>query len=212
MAKSTPFEEHPDQYENWFSHHDSAYESELNAVRELLPPSGSGVEIGVGSGRFAAPLGIQHGVEPSEQMRRIAEQRGITAISGVAEQLPYQKEIFDFALMVTTLCFLDDVDQSFREVRRILKPGGVFLIGFIARDSPLGKLYEQHKEENVFYRIATFYTVEEVVTALRSTGFTDSQFTQTIFRPLEEITTPEPVKPGYGDGSFVVIRAMKPQE
>ncbi len=181
-------------------------------MKELLPPSGSGLEIGVGSGRFAAPLGVQHGVEPSEQMRRIAEQRGITTISGVAEQLPYQNGKFDFALMVTTLCFLDDVHQSFREVRRILKPGGALLIGFIARESPLGKLYEQYKEENVFYRIATFYTVEEVVTALRSTSFTDFRFTQTIFRPLEEITTPEPVKPGYGDGSFVVIRALKPQE
>ncbi len=212
MAKITPFEEHPGQYENWFSNHHAAYESELSAVRELLPPSGSGVEIGVGSGRFAAPLAIQHGVEPSEKMRRIAEQRGIKTISGVAEQLPYQDAQFDIALMVTTLCFLDDVDLSFREVCRILKPGGAFLIGFIARESPLGRLYEQYKEGNVFYRSATFYTVEEVVIALRSTGFTDIRFTQTIFSPLEEIKTPEPVQPGYGDGSFVVIRAIKPQE
>ncbi|HKJ67819.1 MAG TPA: class I SAM-dependent methyltransferase [bacterium] len=212
MAKITPFEEHSDQYESWFSDHHAAYESELSAVKELLPPSGSGVEIGVGSGRFAAPLGIQHGVEPSEQMRRIAEQRGIATIAGVAEQLPYQNENFDFALMVTTLCFLDDVTQSFREVRRILTPGGAFLIGFIARESPLGQLYERYKEQNVFYRVATFYSVEEGVSDLRNTGFTDFKFTQTIFRPLEEITAPEPVKPGYGDGSFVVIRAMKPQE
>ncbi|MEJ2051122.1 MAG: class I SAM-dependent methyltransferase [Calditrichota bacterium] len=129
MAKIDPFEQHAKQYEAWFSEHPYVYESELEAVRELLPPSDSGLEIGVGSGRFAEPLGIQQGVEPSEQMRRIAEQRGITTKRGKAEHLPYRKESFDLALMVTTLCFLDNVDQSFREVRRILKPGGTISAG-----------------------------------------------------------------------------------
>jgi len=212
MAKIAPFEQNTDQYEAWFSEHPDVYESELEAVRTLLSPSGNGVEIGVGSGQFAAPLGIQHGLEPSDQMRRIAEQRGIMTKRGVAEHAPYQDESFEHALMVTTLCFLDDVHRSFLEVRRILKPGGAFVIGFIARESPLGQLYEQYKAGNVFYRIASFYTVEEVLAALRKAGFTGFRFTQTIFHPLEEITTPEPVKSGYGEGSFIVIRAIKPVE
>ncbi len=212
MAKTAPFEQHSEQYEDWFTNNQYTYESELNAVRALLPESGSGVEIGVGSGRFAAPLGIKYGVEPSEQMRQIAEKRGIETKHGVAEDLPYTDETFDLALMVTTICFLDDIEGSLHEVYRILKPGGCFLVGFIDRESPLGRIYEQYKDDNVFYRIATFYTVDDVVSALRKTGFSDFQFHQTIFHQLDEIQKPEPVKPGYGEGSFVVIRAVKAME
>src|SRR6202011_4339241 len=64
--------------------------SELRAVRGLLPKDGVGMEIGVGSGRFAAPLGIRYGVDPSVKMRTLAQARGIEAVEGVAEKLPYR--------------------------------------------------------------------------------------------------------------------------
>ena len=60
------FEKNVDRYEAWFEHHRLAYESELEAIRMLLPQSGEGLEVGVGTGRFAAPLGIGVGVEPSQ--------------------------------------------------------------------------------------------------------------------------------------------------
>jgi hypothetical protein len=59
MAKIEPFEEHAQQYEDWFERNRFAYESELRAVKTLLPEGGNGMEVGVGSGRFAAPLGIR---------------------------------------------------------------------------------------------------------------------------------------------------------
>ena len=135
MAKSKPFDEYASQYEDWFERNKFIYESELLAIREQLPESGEGIEIGVGSGRFAAPLGIQLGVEPSSQMRKIANQRGIEVIDGVAEDLPFNNAQFDFALMVTTICFLDDIEAAFKEAFRLLKPGGLFIIGFIDKDS-----------------------------------------------------------------------------
>jgi hypothetical protein len=54
-----------------------------------LPKSGTGVEIGVGTGRFAEPLGIRVGVEPSKAMRQVAQKRGIEVIDGVAQVLPF---------------------------------------------------------------------------------------------------------------------------
>jgi hypothetical protein len=54
-----------------------------------LPKSGTGVEIGVGTGRFAEPLGIRVVIEPSKAMRRMAQKRGIEVIDGVAESLPF---------------------------------------------------------------------------------------------------------------------------
>jgi len=205
-SRVEPFERHYERYERWFEEHRYAYLSELEAVRRLIP-KGEGMEIGVGSGRFAEPLGIKQGVEPSKRMAEIARKRGIKVIEGVAEELPFEDESFDFLLMVTTICFLDDAEEALREAHRVLKLGGSMIIGFIDRESPLGKEYLKHKEENVFYREATFYSVKDVLSLLR--GFRYASSLQTIFRSLNSIDSIEPVLEGYGKGSFVVIRAVK---
>ncbi len=209
MPKTQPFDEHLEQYEAWFDEHGPVYESELQAMRTLLPRAEKSVEIGVGSGLFAAPLGIRFGIEPSAKMRRLAKQRGVKVIAGAAEHLPLRTATFDVASMVTTICFVDDVPASLREVERILKPGGAFLLGFVDRTSRLGQLYEAHKAENVFYRLATFYSTDELLQHLTQAGFGGFRIVQTVFGLLHEITEPEPVKEGHGEGAFVVIRALK---
>lgn len=201
------FEKHIDDYEAWFDKHRFVYESELRAIKEILPVSGMGLEIGVGSGRFAAPLGIRYGVEPSRAMREKARERGIKVIKGVAEALPFGEQEFDFALMVTTVCFLDDMDLAFKEVLRVLKPGGCFIIGFVDRESPLGKLYDKRRDTSTFYKEATFFSVDELVAHLKEAGFRHFTFHQTLFGPLQEIGKSEPVKEGSGEGSFVAIKA-----
>jgi len=209
-AGDGPFEEHVGQYETWFSDNQNAYQAELRAVKELILPAERTVEIGVGTGRFAAPLGIAYGLDPSLPMLRIARRRGIEVAMGVGESLPLPDSSFDLVLMVTTVCFLDDLQRSFHEVKRILQPGGGIIVGLVARDSTLGEYYLKQREESVFYRSARFYTVKEIVTALSRAGFADLDYRQTLFVPLHETKPSEPVKPGYGEGSFVAIRARVP--
>jgi len=173
----------------------------------LMPEPGKGLEIGVGSGLFAAPLGIRIGVDPSIAMAERAKKRDITVIKGVAEALPFQDHEFDTALMVTTVCFLDDIDLAFQEAYRVLKPGGAFIIGFIDRNSPIGKAYEQRKNESLFYKNATLYTVDDLLVHLKQAGFSRFSFNQTLFGPVDEMHQPDPIKKGSGEGSFVVIKA-----
>ena len=185
------------------------YQSEINAIREILPDFENGIEIGIGSGRFAKPLGIEFGTEPSNEMRKIVRSKGIKVVDSVAENLPFKDCSFDLALMVTTLCFLDDEVKAFVEIYRILKQGSYFVNGFVDKNSRVGRIYQKNKQKSVFYRAASFFNTEEVVELLKKTGFKDFKFRQTIFNTLDNINQIENIKEGYGEGSFVVIRAQK---
>ena len=211
MPRISPFEAYADQYESWFEKNRWVYEAELRAVKAMMPEGGSGLEIGVGSGRFASPLGIRDGVEPSKYMRAFAQRRGIRAVDGVAEDLPYGDSQFDFVLMVTTVCFVDDIGKALMEAYRVLSGSGVLVIGLVDRDSKIGKIYLKRQKENVFYREATFFSVAELIEYISRAGFIDLTFKQTIFNTLDQTNEGESVKPGYGDGSFVVIRGRKEQ-
>jgi len=210
VGRVKSFEKYVDKYEAWFDRNQAAYQSELEALRTLLPKTGKGLEVGVGTGRFAAPLGVRVGVDPSPAMAKVAMERGIEVRFGVGENLPCKDSSFDFILLVTTICFLDDVSAALREAYRVLTAGGYILVGFINRESLLGKAYEKRKQESEFYRDATFLSVDEVVIHLQRAGFRDFVFRQTIFQNPEEMKQPDPVRPGYGEGSFVVVRAKKP--
>ena len=209
MPKIRPFDRYTHRYEEWFDKHPFAYQSELRAVKELLPADGMGIEIGVGTGRFALPLGIEFGLDPSLKMARIAAERGIHVVGGQAEKLPFAAGVFDFAVMVTTICFLDNVESALREVYRILRLGGSLLIGFVERNSSLGEKYQKNKEKNPFYREATFYTAEEIAGFLKESGYVNLIFRQTIFQVLESLQAIEPVEAGFGRGAFVVVKGEK---
>lgn len=207
MPKSAPFERYTERYEGWFDTHEAAYQSEVEALQRLIPQPGFGVEIGVGSARFAAPLGMQVGLDPAGDMLVRARERGIDVVKGVAESLPFRDGTFDTALIVTTICFVDDIPQTLAEARRVLRPDGSLVIGYIDKDSPVGQIYQETKSENPFYREAVFVSTDELVDALDVAGFSEFEFVQTIYHWPDEIDEPEPVEGGHGDGSFVGIKA-----
>ncbi|MFH1293840.1 MAG: methyltransferase domain-containing protein [Pseudomonadota bacterium] len=82
---------------------------------------------------------------------------------GVAEELPFDDYEIDFILMVTTICFVDDINKAFQEANRVLSQGGFLIVGEVDRNSPIGQLYLKHQNENVFYKEANFFSVNEVV-------------------------------------------------
>jgi len=208
MPITQPFDQYYDEYERWFVENRNVYLSEIAAIRHFVPKRGLGVEIGVGSGQFALPLKVPFGIDPSENMLNLAQQKGITILKGVAEHLPFKNNIFDFVLIVTTICFVDDVNISFQEARRILKTDGTFILGLVDRNSPLGQIYLAKKQQNVFYRLATFYSTSEIISLLEQNKFNNIQTVQTVFGNLTEIKAIQSAKSGYGEGAFVVIKAV----
>lgn len=207
MANIAPFERLWDVYEDWFDEHVNAYLSELLAVRSLVPLFGRGLEVGVGTGRFAAPLGIGAGVDPSPAMLRVAAARGVLGVQATAEQLPFGPATFDHVLTVTTICFVDSPVGLLTEALRVLKPGGTLVVGFIDRDSPLGQQYVAHQAESDFYRDARFYSATDVETLVGEAGFRIEQWAQTLVGPVDPMAAIQPTRPGRGEGAFVVVAA-----
>lgn len=208
QIRNEAFVKYFEHYDKWFVENPYIYKSELKAF-ELLDIKGKSIEIGIGTGRFASPLGIGFGVDPTyEMLKRLPD--GIHPIKGVAEYLPVKSSSFGWALMVTTICFVTDPLLSIKEMYRILKVGGKAAVGFVDADSRLGKLYSDRKNESKFYREASFYSSDEITNFLKVAGFKKIKRFQTLFGSLDSIKreVQEPAE-GSGKGSFIIISGEK---
>jgi ubiquinone/menaquinone biosynthesis C-methylase UbiE len=165
------FDSHAGDYDRWFDEHNDVYQAQLRMLRAALPDSGRGLEVGVGSGRFAVPFGIRYGIDPSPALLRIAKGRGVEVVIGEGEHLPYCEHSFDVVLMMTVICFLEDPSWVFRDVCRVLVPGGTLVVGFIEKDGEIAMQYRQEKTKGRFLQFARFRTVDEVSRYFYKAGF-----------------------------------------
>jgi len=200
------FDMHAREYDQWYEKNKCLYLSELKALRQLLPKQGKCLEIGVGTGRFAGPLGIKYGVEPSDNMAIIAEKRGVKVYKGIAEKLPFPDKSFDYVLFVTTLCFVKDIKKALKEARRVLRKNGVVIIGMLDKDSKLGRKYFQKREDSSFYRNAKLHSASEIIFLLKKYGFKTNKIIQTIFGECDKA---QKFKKCSGEGLFVAIKSVK---
>jgi ubiquinone/menaquinone biosynthesis C-methylase UbiE len=115
----------------------------LGKVRKALGPSPGpferSLEIGAGTGYFTLNL-LQAGVVRSavatdispgmlDALRDNAAKAGVSVQTAAAdaERLPFEDGAFDFVLGHAVLHHIPDLDQAFREVARVLRPGGTVL-------------------------------------------------------------------------------------
>ena len=208
MNDIDPYQGRAGEYDEWYDQHRPVYEAELTAVRSLVPHFGIGLEIGVGTARFGAPLKINYGLEPSAAMRAVARLRGVRIVAGTAEAIPFLDRSFDLILMVTAMELLRDPHAALEECRRILRPNGQILIGFIDPDRPIGREFARTNPSRRPTALR-FFTPPEMQLLLAETGFKGFDLCQTLFGTLEQVSSGEPIRKGFGQGSFVVVRAVK---
>ncbi|MDH5683376.1 MAG: class I SAM-dependent methyltransferase [candidate division WOR-3 bacterium] len=195
------------KYDAWYDENKFTYWSELEAIRKVLPKKGKGLEIGVGTGRFALPLGIQFGIDPSKNMIKIARKKGIDAQLGFGERLPFRNAFFDYVAIIITLCFVKDHKKVLEEARRVLKKKGKLIVGIINKNSFLGRFYQ--KKKSIFYKQANFFSPKEVINLLEGLGFNSFSYYQTVFKLPNVINSVQKPNKGFGKGGFVVISGEK---
>ncbi len=216
----TVFDQRAEEYDHWFEENELILQAEVDALQTFIPPVGRGLEIGVGTGRFAASLGIEVGIDPARRALKIARSRGINVCQAFGERLPFEACAFDYALLVTVDPFVPDVASLLNEILRVLKSGCPLILGMIDKSSPLGQMYETHKDEDPFYKEAQFHTTDEIIIYLEQTGFKVIQTRQTITGIPNAQASTEQVQGGYnrdalqtqeghGKGAFVALKAEK---
>ena len=79
------------------------------------------------------------GIDPDPAMLAAARSRvgetayGATFVEGLVEQLPFREASFDVVGAITVLCFVPDAGGAVREMARVLRPGGVLVLGELGR-------------------------------------------------------------------------------
>ena len=193
------------EYENWFEKHQEIYTAEIETIKTILP-KGKGMEVGVGSGKFAKPLGIKFGIEPSKKMAEIARKRGIEVLEMTAEEMNFEEE-FDFILMVTTICFVQNPLKTIQNCYKALKKGGYLLVAFVDLNSLLGKKYEKNKHNSKFYSTAIFFTKQDIIDLMKKAKFENFKCVENLYGDSFNNLTFQ-INQCNG-GVFKVIRATK---
>ena len=208
---SQVFDPIADQYDRWYDtpEGEAIFRAERDCLLSLYGrPFDGWLDVGVGTGRFAHALGIPTGVDPSPNMLALAAARGILTHEARAEALPFAPESFDGVLMALTLCFVADATQTLRECRRVLRPGGRLLLGFVPADSPWSHSYQEKAAEgHPIYSHARFRTATEVLELAQSAGFSLIDSASALFwQPNEEFESEPRIENGVvGEAGFLAL-------
>jgi ubiquinone biosynthesis O-methyltransferase len=137
----------PEAYTRWRASEIGAITERLESqlILELVGDVGGRrvLDVGCGDGELALELtkrgAVVTGIDASAAMIDAAKRRAtqhnvdITFQVGTAEQLPFSAERFDVVTAITILCFVDDAAPVFREIARVLRPGGRLVIGELGK-------------------------------------------------------------------------------
>ncbi len=115
----------------------------------------------VGSGRGGGSSAIKKYLAPAnmtgldiasnavEFANKTLGREGLTYVQGNAENLPFEKEMFDVVINVESCHAYGSVPKFLEEAKRVLKPGGYFLCTDIRSPEGMTKLRDQLKNSGM---------------------------------------------------------------
>ncbi|MCF7821137.1 MAG: class I SAM-dependent methyltransferase [Mariprofundaceae bacterium] len=117
--------------------------SEIHSQGELL-------DIGCGEGALLHAVGMEGiGVDLNSERLILAAERGLSVALANGEQLPFADASFETVVSMEVLEHVPDMNGMIREIKRVLKPGGHWLIS--VPSVTLRSWYEMSREHRPYY-------------------------------------------------------------
>ena len=179
--------------------------AEKAAISDLLEQVDSRemLELGCGTGHWTAFFSEKGfrvtAVDQSAVMLEQAHKKEIPGVQWVeadAAHLPYPDERFELITAITLFEFAEDRNAIFREIDRLLKPGGFLIVGWLNSLSEIGR---QKKSSPTFSK-AHLYTPAEIrnqLTLLGSHQFRYAVYYDNNFELLDEQSGREGIQPAF---------------
>ncbi len=164
---------------------------------------GEVLEIAVGTGRNLPyyPDGVQlSGVELSPAMLEIARTRArelgreIDLRVGDAQALEFPDESFDSVVCTLSLCTIPDDRAAVAEVRRVLRPGGRFLLLEHVRSPLLPIRTAERLLEPLMLRFEADHLTREPLEHLRDEGFAIERLERSKLGIVERVAARKPAE------------------
>ena len=153
--------------------------------RELLAGlSGRVLDVGAGDGanfpHFPTAVTEVIAIEPEPYLRERAERNAraaaapIRVIDAVADDLPFEDESVDTAVVCLVLCSVPDQAAALRELHRVLRPGGElrFYEHVVARDRRLARVQRFLERSGIWPLVAGgCHPARDTTGAIEAAGF-----------------------------------------
>ena len=110
---------------------------------------GGGININRMSKKAKKVYGVDYSIESVKLSREVNMHEiydgKVEVVKGDVQDLPFDDESFDIVTAFETVYFWPNIEKCFGEVKRVLKPGGIFLIGLESNgsDNMIMKLSEK---------------------------------------------------------------------
>jgi ubiquinone/menaquinone biosynthesis C-methylase UbiE len=133
MKSSRSFDRTAETYDQTRPMLESFAASGIQAILDIVGPTARILDVGTGTGRISIPL-LGRGADlvgsdlSAKMLRRLREKHLTARIAQAdASNLPFPGDCFDAVLTVHVLHLVDPWLDALGEIRRVLKPGGVYL-------------------------------------------------------------------------------------
>ena len=131
---------------------------------------GGGININRMAKKAKKVYGVDYSIESVKVSREVNRQEiydgKVEVVKGDVQSLPFDDDTFDVVTAFETVYFWPNIEKCFGEVKRVLKPGGIFLIGT-----------ESNGSDNIAMKISekfidmTVYNDEELTQFLQNNDY-----------------------------------------
>ena len=233
MDVKQKFDGYADQYDEWFMKNDKLFTSELRLFLKVLGDIEGKrlLSVGCGSGLFESYIDCSNveGIEPSVDMGKIAEKRGVNVIKyGTIEDVDIPENTYYIIYFNGSSSYMEDLTPVYEKSLKALVDGGKLILLDVPKESAFGLMYLLGKSLGTYdhpylegtmpelpYPLAlassgVWHSTEEKIEVLKDLGIKEFEFYQTLVKnPLYTNEEPEEVSEGYKSGGYVAIIAKK---